>query len=162
MSDLLFKTDEGVFSYRVAGVCVHDGCVLLQSTSNDPSLAFPGGHVAFGETNGETLAREFAEEMGAEIKVHGLRWAAEVFFPWGERRCHQICLYYDVEIVGGIPMRGSFVGREQIGGRKFELMFRWVPIEKLGGEGFVVYPTQCAELLKNGGGDVAHFVYRED
>ena len=162
MRDLLFKTEDGVFSYRAAGVCIHDGCVLLQSTSNDPSLAFPGGHVAFGETNAETLAREFAEEMGAEIKVRDLRWAAEAFFPWGERRCHQICLYYDVEIIGGIPMRGSFIGREQIDGRKFDLIFRWVPIEALGGEGAVVYPTPCAELLKKDDRETVHFIYMED
>lgn len=28
--DILFKTDDWVFSYRVAGICVQDGNVLLQ------------------------------------------------------------------------------------------------------------------------------------
>ena len=28
--DILFKTEDWVFSYRVAGICVHNGKVLLQ------------------------------------------------------------------------------------------------------------------------------------
>lgn len=29
MSDILFKTDDAVFSYRVAEICVQDGKMLL-------------------------------------------------------------------------------------------------------------------------------------
>lgn len=162
MRDLLFKTEDGVFSYRAAGVCVHDGCVLLQCTTDDPSLAFPGGHVTFGETGEDALLREFAEETGARIEVGGFRWTAELFIPWGGRMCHQICLFYDVRIVGGIPMIGSFTGREKLEGREFDLIFRWAPIEKLGGAGAVVYPTQCAELLRRGAREPTHFIYREE
>ena len=47
MSDILFKTDDYVFSYRVAGICIQNGKVLLQGPTNDNGFAFPGGHVAF-------------------------------------------------------------------------------------------------------------------
>lgn len=73
MSDILFKTDDFVFSYRVAGICVQNGKVLLQKPTNDPGYAFPGGHVAFNETNAETLIREFREEIGAQIEVGPLQ-----------------------------------------------------------------------------------------
>lgn len=53
MSDILFKTEGYVFSYRVAGICIKHGRVLLQKPANDDGFAFPGGHVAFGETNEE-------------------------------------------------------------------------------------------------------------
>ncbi len=43
MPDILFKTEEFVFSYRVAGICVHDSRVLLQKPANEDSFAFPGG-----------------------------------------------------------------------------------------------------------------------
>ena len=55
VSDILFKKDGFVFSYRVAGIAVHDGKVLLQKPTNEDFYAFPGGHVEFGETNEETL-----------------------------------------------------------------------------------------------------------
>ena len=83
MGDILFKMDDYVFSYRVAGVCIQNGCVLLQKPTNDDGYAFPGGHVEFGETNAETLIREFKEEIGADVRVGNLRWVAEVFFPVG-------------------------------------------------------------------------------
>lgn len=73
MKDILFKTDDFVFSYRVAGICIRDGKVLLQKPSDDDGYAFPGGHAALGETNEQTLIREFKEETGADIKVGGLR-----------------------------------------------------------------------------------------
>ena len=162
MNDLLFKSDTGVFSYRVAGICVQNGKVLLQTTTGeDRSFEFPGGHVAFGETNAQTLAREFKEELGAEITVGDLKWVAEVFFPWGNKPCHQICLYYMVEITNpDIPMEGVFRGVEQMEGRKFELEFHWVPLEEV--NQLELYPTNTRELLQKLDAIVQHFVYREE
>ena len=53
-TDILFKTDDHIFSYRVAGICVHNEKVLLHKAKGDEGYAFPGGHVSFGETNAET------------------------------------------------------------------------------------------------------------
>lgn len=146
MKDILFKTDDAVFSYRVAGICVQDGKVLLQTTTDDPAFAFPGGHVAFGETNEQTLIREFKEELGADIQVGELKWVAEVFFPWGDRPCHQICLYYMVRIMdAATPREGIFLGKEQMEGRNFDLEFHWVPLTEA--KNYEIYPTQCRELL---------------
>lgn len=160
MSDILFKTDDYVFSYRVAGICTQNGKVLLQKPTNDNGFAFPGGHVAFGETNEETLMREFKEEMGADISVGELKWVGEIFFSWGEKPCHQICLYYTVDIEdGNIPKEGIFMAQEQLEGRNFEIEFHWVPIDKTGD--VEIYPTNAIQLLENLDGSVQHFVYQE-
>ena len=160
MSDILFKTEDYVFSYRVAGVCVQNGCVLLQKPTNDPGYAFPGGHVAFGETNAETLEREFREEIGADIRVRDLRWVAEVFFPWGDKPCHQICLYYDVEIIDDhTPRSGVFTAQEHLEGRDFTINFHWVPLGET--SDLLIYPEQCRELLKDNSDAVHHFIYKE-
>ena len=160
MKDILFKDEQGVFSYRVAGICVHHGKVLLQTTTNDPAFAFPGGHVSFGETNAQTLIREFKEEIGADIRVGELKWVAEVFFPWGSKPCHQICLYYMVEILDDVtPREGIFPGTEQMEGRKFTLEFHWVPLAEA--QNYALYPTQCRELLGSLDQGVRHFVYEE-
>ena len=162
MKDILFKTEDAVFSYRVAGICIREGNVLLQTTTGaDRSFAFPGGHVAFGETNEQTLVREFREELGADIRVRELKWVAEIFFPWGKKPCHQICLYYMVDILDDrTPVQGVFTGREQMEGRDFELEFHWVPLEQI--EELEVYPTNATELLGRLSEGVQHFVYREE
>ena len=161
MADILFKTDNWVFSYRVAGICVQNGRVLLQTTTGeDRSFAFPGGHVEFGETNEDTLIREFREEIGADITVGDLKWVAEVFFPWGSKPCHQICLYYMVEVTSdNIPLEGMFLGKEKLEGRNFDLEFHWVPLSEL--ENIEVYPTNVVELMNQIDQGVQHFIYRE-
>jgi ADP-ribose pyrophosphatase YjhB (NUDIX family) len=160
MMDILFKTDDWVFSYRVAGICVHNGKVLLQKSTNDSAYAFPGVHVEFWETNEETLIREFKEEIGADICVGELKWVAEVFFPWGAKPCHQICLYYMIEILNPeIPKDGVFVAKEQLEGRNFDLEYHWVSLENA--EKLEIYPTQTRQLLKQLDAGVIHFVYQE-
>ena len=161
MADILFKTEDYVFSYRVAGICVRDGKVLLQTTTGeDRSFAFPGGHVTFGETNAQTLVREFREEIGADITVGELKWVAEIFFPWGNKPCHQICLYYMVEINDpGFPAEEMFPGAEHMEGRTFDLEFHWVPLDEV--KKLEVYPIQAPELLKKLEQGVQHFIYRE-
>lgn len=161
MADILFKTDSWVFSYRVAGICIQNGKVLLQTTTGaDRSFAFPGGHVAFGETNAEALIREFREELGADIAVGDLKWVGEVFFPWGKKPCHQICLYYQVQIRNPeIPQNGMFLAKEHLEGRSFDLEFHWVPLECV--EGLELYPTNAKQLLNALDEGVQHFIYKE-
>lgn len=160
MSDILFKTNDYVFSYRIAGICIQNGKVLLQKPSNDNGYAFPGGHSAFGETNETTLIREFKEEIGADITVGDLKWVAEIFFPWGDKPCHQICLYYMVDITSPeIPRDGSFTAQEHLEGRDFTIDFHWVPLDEI--KNIELYPENAAELLGKLEEGVQHFVYKE-
>lgn len=161
MSDILFHRDNYVFSYRVAGILLRDDKILLQKPTNDTGFAVPGGHVELGETNAETLIREFKEEISTDITVKDLKWVAEIFFPWGDEPCHQICLYYDVALKdkSQIPLDGIFIGDERIEGRDFKIEFHWIPIEAL--SQIEVYPTNIADLMKRYGEGVQHFVYRE-
>lgn len=167
MSDILFKTQDYVFSYRVAGICICDGKVLLQKPTDDTGFAFPGGHVALGETNKESLMREFREEIGTDINVKELKWVAEIFFPWSGKACQQICLYYRVELLNDhtamesqIPLDGKLIGKEHLEGRDFDIEFFWVPLSDVGK--LQVYPPNANELLKQLDDGVKHFVYKED
>jgi len=92
--DILFKTDEFVFSYRVAGILIKDKKILLQKPIDDDGYSIPGGHVSFGATTSEALIREFKEEMNADIKIEKLIMVGENFFPWGNKPCQQVSMYY--------------------------------------------------------------------
>lgn len=158
MNDILYTSAHGIFSYRVAGICIHDGKVLLHRSLKDEGYAFPGGHVSFGETTEETLVREFEEETGAEIRVRELRWIMEIFFTLSGKPCHQICMFYSVDIVGNMPLTDKFFGIEHTENDKYDIEFRWVPLEKL--SEIKIYPEKTAELLRDTSG-IKHFVCRE-
>lgn len=86
---------------------------------------------------------------------------AEIFFPWGDKPCHQICLYYLVDILTPeIPKEGSFIAKERLEGRGFDLEFHWVPFDRL--HEIEVYPANAGELLGRLNAGVQHFVYKED
>lgn len=161
MGDILVHYEDSVFSYRTAAILLRDNKILLQKPTNDTGYAIPGGHVAFGEINSQTLEREFKEEIGADITVGMLKWVGELFFQWGGKPCHQICLYYDVVLKDEtqIPLDGIFLGNECIEGRNFEMEFHWIPLDSL--DGMEVYPTNIPDLLKRYHDGVQCFVYRE-
>jgi ADP-ribose pyrophosphatase YjhB (NUDIX family) len=120
--DILFTNECGVFSLRIAEVLIREGKLLLQRTMDDPGYAYPGGHVTFGETSEQTLVREFKEEVGYDIRPIRLIWVGEIFFPWGERNCHQICLYYLCELLdpSKVVTGEPFVAFDEIGGERVD------------------------------------------
>lgn len=162
MNDILFKTEEFVFSYRVAGILIHNGKVLLQKPTNDMGFAFPGGHSAFGETNAETLIREFKEEMNVDISVDSLKWVAEIFFLWGDKPCHQICNYYTIKLIDETQISNNrmFIGSERIEGRDFDIEFHWIPLNEI--KDIEVYPSNAVDLLSKWHEGIQHFVYHEE
>lgn len=80
--NILFKNDDFVFSYRVGGILMHNGKILLQRPKND-DYAIIGGHVAAMETS--MVKREFEEELHA--KIDNLLAIGEIYFSWGKRPC---------------------------------------------------------------------------
>ncbi len=161
MPDILFKTSDYIFSYRVAGILIRNGKVLLQRPVGDSGYAFPGGHVGLGKTNEETLVREFKEEISADIKVDGLRWVGEIFFSWGNKPCHQICLYYDVSLDDEtqIPLDKSFFATDELENKKIGLEFSWINIAGI--EEVEIYPANAKQLLRDYNSGIEHFVYKE-
>ena len=161
MTDIRYHTEGFVFSYRTAGILIRDGKVLLQKPDNDDGYAVPGGHVALGETNEETLIREFREECNTEIAVGPLRAVAEIFFPWGEKECQQICTYFQVELTSqdGLPQTDSFMTEEFMEGREIPVRFYWIPIEKL--PELLIYPPQIVPIITDKNLITQHFVYKE-
>ncbi|MBQ2990418.1 MAG: NUDIX domain-containing protein [Clostridia bacterium] len=161
MKDILFKEEDFIFSYRVGGVLIRDGKILLQRPKGD-DYAIIGGHVACMETTEETLRREFAEEIHARIEVDRLMAVGEVFFPWGKRPCHQISLYYRVHLIDEteIPLDGVFHGYDDLGGERINLDFCWVPLEELR-SGAKVYPLELIPYILEEKEKTAHFISRQ-
>ena len=61
--DVLFKNDDVIFSYRVAGILIHNDKVLLQRPEND-DYAIIGGHVSLLETSVEkNIKKNFIQKL---------------------------------------------------------------------------------------------------
>ncbi len=159
--DILFKQENFVFSYRVGGVLNHNGKILLQRPQND-DYSIIGGHVASMETSAEALKREYEEELHAKIEVDDLLAIGEVFFPWGNKPCHQICLYYKVHLLDdSIPLDGCFHGYDDLDHEKIDMDFCWVPLKDLQ-NGLKVYPLELIPHILEPKHQIIHFLSKEE
>ncbi len=89
-----FDLSGGHFTYRVAGVCLHDGCVLTHKNQAEDFYALPGGRVEILEFSEAALCREMREELGVDIRIERLLWVIENVFTYEGRSCHELGLYY--------------------------------------------------------------------
>lgn len=152
--DILFDTQRGRFSYRVAGLALQGGRLLVQRAKGDSLLALPGGHVAFGETAAQALRREFQEELGLQAEIGGLAAVGEVFFHWNGP-CQQIGLYYRVGL-DVAPWEGPRYGFDGQGRVREAVEFLWAPVEAVRrGELPFCLPELAGHLTEEG---TLHFV----
>lgn len=153
--DILFKTEDHVFSYRVGGILVENGRILLQRDIFG-NHAVVGGHVSFMEQTAETLKREFQEELNVKIGVDELVGVQENFFMWGDKPCHQVQFYYAVHLEDDSFFReGVFTGIDELEDQTIQLDYLWVPVEELGK--ISMFPRCLSKLLEHGKG-VRHFI----
>ena len=158
--DILFRNDSFIFSYRVGGILIQNEHLLLQKPKND-DYAIIGGHVCSLETSAETLKREYEEELHTNIEVDRLMAIGEIFFPWGKKPCHQICLYYCIHLLDSdIPLEGTFHGYDGSGDERIDMDYCRVPLDDLK-KGLKVYPLELIPFLIAPPKEIVQFISRE-
>lgn len=103
--DLTFKTDNGLFNYRVAAVIInHDKIltkpkILVMRDSEDSHYYLPGGRVNLHETAEHAIIREVKEELKIDAKITRPLWLNQGFFPLNNNeKCHEICIYFLIDV----------------------------------------------------------------
>lgn len=153
--DAVFKTSEGVFNYRVAGVWIEKDAVLLHKSINDSHWALPGGRVAMMEESKAAVEREFLEELGIQMKAEKFLWSTENFFTYREENFHEIGFYYLVS-----PIETYQYESEPFWGIEGErLIYQWIPLEDL--EEIPLQPAFLKEALKNLSKESRHIVIKD-
>ena len=156
----LFKQDGFVFSYRVAGILVRDGKVLLQKPNNTEEYAFPGGLVIFGETTAQALTRRWMQETGLEIEVGQLKWVEENLFVLEGKPRQQVCLDYIVDFKAAEDgLADGTTALTYSEDDENAVCFYWVPLEQVAS--IKVYPESAAVLLGRLDRPVQHLAYLE-
>lgn len=152
--DVLFKTDKSTFLFRVAGILIKDGYILLHKDINDDFWSLPGGKVNIAEESQLSIQREFLEELGVIVKVDRLIWTVENFFNYNSNAYHEIGLYYKVLSDDSLFTTESFNGIE---GER--LIYKWTPIEEL--DNLALYPEFLKAELKSVPKHPKHIVVKQ-
>ncbi|MBZ9625928.1 NUDIX hydrolase [Clostridium sp. FP2] len=130
--DISFKTDEGRFNYRVAGIIIHDNKLLIMKDEHSPYYYIPGGRVAMNELSEDAIIREIREELNTAVKVNRMLWVNENFFHEEilDENFHEICFYYLLDITDDkLTNKGNkFILKDT---DKHNHSFYWEDIDKI-------------------------------
>ncbi|NHJ87433.1 MAG: NUDIX domain-containing protein, partial [Asgard group archaeon] len=105
---------EVTLGYRVGGVLIRNGKILLQS---DPLVKFwvlPGGSPKPFEASDKALIRELKEEIGLQIETERLLFVIENSGEFGGRYFYGVELMYLIKPKGGSEIldQEEFIGIE--------------------------------------------------
>ena len=146
------------FDYRVVGIFVHAGHVLLHRAEIDDFWAPPGGRCELGETSEQALVREMREEMGETVRVERLLWVVENFYTRDRVAHHGLGLYYLATLPYNSPrldVTTPFEGDEE----GLRLSFQWFPLASVGS--LHLYPLFLRTALQTLPTPVRHIITRE-
>ncbi|MEO7074634.1 MAG: NUDIX hydrolase [Ktedonobacterales bacterium] len=151
---------DGIFNYRVAGVAIADGCVLLQCADFEDFWALPGGRVEFGESSAQALRRELREELswGDDMRVGPLLWIVENFYTYQGQPTHEIGIYYLMAPDDPAPLADktlTYPCHEP----DSQLFFRWFPLATL--EETTIKPAFLYAALRNPPTTTRHIILHE-
>lgn len=133
------------FTYRVAGVAINDGKILLQTAVQEGYWFLPGGRAELQETAEETLKREMHEELQTAITVERLLWVVENFFEHGGQVFHELGLYF----LMSFPHDALVLRAEQsffVEEASKDFIFQWRPLESL--KELLLYPSFLQSALQ--------------
>lgn len=157
---LSFPVAGTCFNYRVAGVAIRDGHVLVCREDDDSYCMLPGGRVEMGEPSNVALVREIAEELVMPVEVGPLLFTSESFYGREGDRYHELGFIYAIELPEHVRPGGQqpFLVREDEG---HLLQFSWLPLEGSALKDANLLPPWLPARLRSLSGAPEHVVFHE-
>ena len=140
-----YQEDNNRFNYRMAGICIHNGKVLLHKLESDKYWTLPGGRSELQEDTRTTVAREFKEETGYAVEVGRPIFFVENFFEHKGHDWHEVSVYYDVQFPQDSPCLNQevFYGTEG----NLTIVFQWFNLSET--PDLPIFPAFLKERLHN-------------
>ena len=136
--DILVDIDGIIFSYRVSGILINNGMIML--TKHGDEYTIPGGHVHIGEQSKDAIVREFKEETGLQVEGINIIATLENFWKMKGRDCHQINIVYRLGYKGLLQEFDPNPDNE-------ESEFVWVDLAEL--KTLKVYPKEISKIIED-------------
>ena len=139
---VMFSNGEITFMYRVGGIAVRDGRLLVEHNVRHGFCFVPGGRVEYGENAVQALSRELDEEFGGNVRVGRLVIVSDILFELDGIRYQEAGLYFLMEFGPGhyiIGREGKFEAEEP------KLVYQWLPLNEL--EEVELFPRFLRELV---------------
>lgn len=147
------------FNFRVAGIIIVDGHVLVCREDEDGYTMLPGGRIELGETSALSLEREIAEELAMPATLGPMIATSESFYRRAGEDFHELGFFYTVDLPGQGPNGTSpWLQRPDEG---HILSFYWVPLAGDALEAFNLQPRWLPEFLRNLPDQQTHIAYDE-
>lgn len=156
---LSFPMKEGRFNFRVAGIIIAHGHVLICREDDDDYAMLPGGRVELGEDSLLSLTREIAEEIALPAEIGPMVATSESFYRREGEDFHELGFFYAVTLTGQGPNGNSpWLERQDEG---HDLQFHWVPLAGDGLEKFNLLPRWLPNFLRDLPKTHAHVIHDE-
>lgn len=154
-----FPIDGQRFNYRVAGIIIMNGHVLVCREDDDDYTMLPGGRVELGEASAVSLVREMQEELAMPASVGRMIATSESFYSREGEDFHEMGFFYAVDLPGQGPNGSSpWLQRPDEG---HILSFYWVPLATDALEGFNLLPRWLPGFLREMPEGLTHIVHDE-
>jgi len=154
-----FDQDGRRFNYRIVGVAIHDGMVLLHRAASEPFWTLPGGRAEMGEAAEQTIRREMQEELSTDVEVLRLLWLVENFFDYDGLSYHELALYFQIRFPPGCKPLTQRAFESTDGGTR--LQFKWFPLHEETLAGLPLLPSFLPSGLRTLPTSVTHVVHHD-
>ena len=139
---VMFSNGEITFMYRVGGIAVHEGRLLVEHNVKHDFCFVPGGRVEYGENAVLALSRELDEEFGGNVEIGRLVIVADNLFELDKIRYQEVGMYFLMEFPPEHPIlgrKGLFEAAEP------NLVYQWLSLDEL--EEAELFPRFLRELV---------------
>lgn len=126
--DLTFKTENGLFNYRVGAIIIRKNRLLMVKNESLPYYYSVGGRVHLHETAEEAIKREVFEETGLHLEVERLAFVHENLFTeeFTGERFYELAFFYVMKDAPELDM--ICLSFDEKGNKEF---LEWISLDEL-------------------------------
>lgn len=154
--DCTFKTENGIFNYRVGAVIINGKKVLMATNLRESFYYSVGGRVKLGETLEDAVIREVKEETGIECEIEKMIAIHENFFKDNDSSSlvHELSAFFKIK--SNEKLMNIQNGHRTTLGTAPDEYLEWVDLENT--DNITIYPDFFKKVDLANTDEIKHFI----